>query len=145
MPLHSLVRQIKTAANSYPFKWLARKVFLDIFGMSAQINVRSSCTFLFGASLIWCFFLVYWLGDNDVILAVELVHDRGVLFVDEELFLEFKFELILPVRFDLDKGNTNWWVGLQLLTIQEMVTNASHRYFLDPVVPWPNKLESFDQ
>lgn len=106
MPFHSFVGQVEAAADRHPLERLAREVLLHVLGMSAQVDVGSSCSLFFGASFVRYIFFIYWLSDYDIVLAVELVEGGGILFIDEILFLELKFELVLPVGFDWNEGDT---------------------------------------
>lgn len=74
--------------------------------MGGQSDVGSGCAFLLGTFLVGAFF-VGGLGDNYIVLGVELVEGGWILFIDEELFFEFELELILSVGFDVgDKGHS---------------------------------------
>lgn len=99
MPLDTFVGKVEAAIDSHPFEGLAAKVLFDILGVGREGDVGGGCPFFFSTALVGPFF-VGRLGDDYVVLGVELVESGGVFFIDEELFFEFELELVLPVGFD---------------------------------------------
>jgi len=100
MPFHSLIRQVEGTCYCHPLKRLAAKI-LSVIGVFIAVPLIGRLHFFSASSII------LRVGDDDIVLSVELVHRCGILFIDEVLFLEFKFELVLIIWLHWHKSNTN--------------------------------------
>ena len=96
MSFDSLVGQVEVSGDGDPLERLAGKIFPDVFVVRAQVFVGRSGSFFFGG-VVLVLLVGVGRGDDDVVLAVELVGSGGVLLVDEVLLLELELELVLLV------------------------------------------------
>ena len=55
--------------------------------------------------LIRWLFAVGRVGDNNVILSMELVDSGGILLVNEKLFFQLKLELVLSIGLHLQNSH----------------------------------------
>lgn len=110
MPLHTLIGQIKSTTHSYPFERLAGEVFSDVLGMSTKVDIWSRCHWFLCTMLIRWLFAVGRVGDNNVILSMELVDSGGILLVNEKLLFQLKLELVLSIGFHFQNSHSKLYL-----------------------------------
>ena len=84
MALDPLVGEIEVSSDGHPLKRLAGKVFPDVFIVCAPIFVGRGC---FSGRIFLVLFGGGGCGDDDIVLAVELIGSGRVFLVDEVLLL----------------------------------------------------------
>ena len=106
MPFYSSIRQLECSANCNPLKRFAVEIFFYIFGMSTLYFTGSFIKILFATILFKI--LLKKRSDDDIILASQLVGSSGVLLINDILFVQFEFEFILCIGFDMHVGFAIW-------------------------------------
>jgi len=105
VPFNSSVGQIEPSIHRHPFKRFTREVFANVFGMGTlDFTGRIRTIFLRAIFLV---ILLIKRSNDDVILSAVLVDSSGILLVNQELLLEFEFELIFFVGFHMNEGFTS--------------------------------------